>query len=144
MKSPVINRAPRVSPSSLASSRLGVYHMSRQHPAVLDHLYIKDRSIYGDPNIYKSSPVTSPDANLALSKENSFSRSGGRRHSLVMASLVKHALNNNRQNTLAGGASIVQLVAKSGRRNNMSTSLRHSPVFIKLSTPPTEPKTHSK
>lgn len=127
----------RISPSSLASPRLNDYHMSRQHPAVLDHLYAGISPLQKDSNIYKSplTPVVEPnqlllspvgDGSVAMTR-------AGKRQSLVMASLMKHMFNNN--HPLSGSSSIVQLATKgSTSHGNLRTSVQ-SPVVIKLSDP---------
>lgn len=140
-RSPLFNRSSisRISPSVLTSPynnhRLGDYHMSRQNPAVLDHMYIGEPSPRKDFIGYKRplTPTLEPNR-LPMSPNGSFPLTrAGRQHSLVMTSLVKQTLNNNGRSPLSNRSSLVQLAA---RGSPLHTNTSHvSPVIVKLSEP---------
>lgn len=119
-----------------SSRRHRDYHLSRQDPAVLDHMYTA--SPWRDPNLYNRRPLVVPPSRVSLSSSGTASiplTRAGQRHSLVLSSLVKSSSNNNRPFS-SGGGSIVQLAARAKTtRGSMSPV---SPVMVQLSLPKRE------
>ena len=138
-RSPAIERPrlSRVIPSpSHSNRRHRDYHLSRQDPAVLDHMY--DASPWRDPNLYNRRPIVMPPpehpSRISLSPSGTASiplTRAGQRHSLVLTSLVKQSSNNNRP--YSAGSSIVQLAARAKTTRGSSSPV--SPVMVQLSQP---------
>lgn len=125
-----MQRLSSATPSPIANNRRLVdYHMSRQNPAVLDHMYLPSSSLHQSYNV--PSPLqtsnTKPIGSVPMVRS-------GKRHSVVMASLMKQSLNNNARHSVGlAGSSLVQLAAaRAGRARNGYSSV--SPVIVKLAS----------
>eukprot|EP00731_Ephydatia_muelleri_P015342 Em0008g1062a len=112
---------PKRAPSShlTLSHRPGEYHMTKQNPAILDHLHSPRQASVKDPLIYKSPTYFPPPP-------TQYTRSP-----LVHnTSLLQHAINSHR-NSQPVGTSLVQLAVRGSKRNGENGLA--SPMIVRLS-----------